>query len=101
MITNDKIWKALDRLAVEHGLTRGGLARAAQLDHTIFNRSKRTVKATGKVRWPSSGTIAKVLNVTGMSMAQFGQMVDGAAAFDRAVEGGGRGPRGKSARRGH
>lgn len=95
MITNDKIWMALDRLAVEHGFTRGGLARAARLDQTVFNRSKRTVKATGKVRWPSSATIAKVLNVIGISMAQFGRMVDG------AVDGGGRGPHGKGARRGH
>ena len=27
MITNEKIWKAVDRVAREHGLTGGGLAR--------------------------------------------------------------------------
>jgi hypothetical protein len=77
MITNEKIWMALDRVAREHGLTGGGLARAAELDQTIFNPSKRRVKSTGRARWPSSETIAKVLNVTGISMAQFGAMVDG------------------------
>jgi phage repressor protein C with HTH and peptisase S24 domain len=86
MITNEKIWLALDRLAHDHGLTRGGLARAARLDQTIFNRSKRTVKATGKARWPSSETIAKVLNVTGISMAEFGRMVDRAEEFEGAGE---------------
>ena len=79
MITNDKIWKALDRVAREHGLTGGGLARAAELDLTIFNPSKRRAKGTGRARWPSSETIAKVLNVTGLSMSEFGAMVDGGA----------------------
>jgi phage repressor protein C with HTH and peptisase S24 domain len=76
MITNDKIWKALDRVAREHGLTGGGLARAAELDQTIFNPSKRRAKDSGRPRWPSSETIAKVLNVTGLSMSAFGAMVD-------------------------
>jgi len=82
MITNEKIWMALDRLAQEHGLTAGGLARAAQLDQTIFNPSKRRLKATGRERWPSSETIAKVLNVIGISRAQFGAMVDAAIGRD-------------------
>ena len=77
MITNEKVWKALDRVAREHGLTGGGLARAAELDQTIFNPSKRRAKGTGRPRWPSSETIAKVLNVTGLSMTEFGAMVDG------------------------
>src|SRR3954467_4529941 len=86
MVTNEKIWSALDRLAMQHGLTCGGLARAAELDQTIFNPSKRIVKATGKPRWPSSETIAKVLNVTGLTMAQFGEMVDRAGTHDGATD---------------
>ena len=78
MITNAKIWTALDRVAREHGLTGGGLARAADLDQTVFNPSKRHMKATGRARWPSSETIAKVLNVTGVSMSEFGARVDAA-----------------------
>jgi phage repressor protein C with HTH and peptisase S24 domain len=86
MITNEKIWMALDRLAREHGLSGGGLARAAELDQTIFNPSKRRVKATGRARWPSSETIAKVLNVTGLSMSQFGAMVDAVGDGDGAAQ---------------
>src|SRR3954467_5515077 len=87
MVTNEKIWSALDRLAMQHGLTCGGLARAAELDQTIFNPSKRRVKATGRARWPSSETIAKVLNVTGLSMSQFGAMVDAVGDGDGAGDG--------------
>jgi hypothetical protein len=86
MITHEKIWMALDRVAREHGLSGGGLARAAELDQTIFNPSKRRVKATGRARWPSSETIVKVLNATGLSMSQFGAMVDGDGAGDGASQ---------------
>ena len=79
MITNEEIWHARDRLAADHGLTAGGMARAAELDQTIFNRSKRRVKGTGRQRWPSTATVAKVLNLLGVSMAQFGRMVDEAS----------------------
>lgn len=91
MITNEKIWKALDRVAREHGLTGGGLARAAALDQTIFNPSKRRAKGTGRPRWPSSETIAKVLNVTGLSMSEFGAIVDAGGDGADGADGSGHG----------
>ncbi|MBY3119414.1 S24 family peptidase [Rhizobium laguerreae] len=70
MLSHDQIWEALDRLAERHGLTPSGLARRAGLDPTSFNKSKR-LSADGRLRWPSTESIAKVLDATGASMEQF------------------------------
>ena len=40
-IRHEDLWRALDTLAAENGMTPSGLARAAGLDATTFNRSKR------------------------------------------------------------
>ena len=61
MLSHDRIWQAIDRLAEEHDLTASGLARKAGLDPTTFNRSKR-VAADGRPRWPSTESIAKILD---------------------------------------
>ena len=58
---HDDIWRALDALAAEHGLSASGLARKAGLDPTAFNPSKR-IGADGRARWPSTESVAKVLN---------------------------------------
>ncbi|NNH64592.1 helix-turn-helix transcriptional regulator [Rhizobium laguerreae] len=70
MLSHDQIWEALDRLAERHELTPSGLARRAGLDPTSFNKSKR-LSADGRLRWPSTESIAKVLDATGASMEQF------------------------------
>lgn len=70
MLTHEQIWTAIDRLAATHGYSTSGLARRAGLDPTTFNRSKR-FSSDGKERWPSTESIAKVLAVTGASMATF------------------------------
>lgn len=70
MLSHDQIWEALDRLAERHDLTPSGLARRAGLDPTSFNKSKR-LSADGRLRWPSTESIAKVLDATGASMEQF------------------------------
>lgn len=67
MLTHGQIWTAIDRLAERYGLTASGLARRAGLDATSFNRSKR-VSPDGRERWPSTESIAKVLNATGASL---------------------------------
>lgn len=69
------IWSTLDRLAEDGGVSRSGLARAAGLDATSFNPSKR-IGAAGNKRWPSTETIAAVLAVSGMSWEEFGREVD-------------------------
>jgi phage repressor protein C with HTH and peptisase S24 domain len=70
MLKHADIWRAIDRLAQAHGLSASGLARKAGLDPTTFNRSKRT-SADGKLRWPSTESIAKILDATGSSFADF------------------------------
>lgn len=76
MLSHDAIWDAIDDLAVRHGLTPSGLARLAGLDSTAFNKSKRVSK-DGRARWPSTESIAKILEVTGESFDEF--MANGGA----------------------
>ena len=68
MFTHDEIWMAMDRLAEAKGLSPSGLARLAGLDATAFNRSKR-ISPNGKPRWPSTESIAKILDVTDSTMS--------------------------------
>lgn len=70
MINHTDIWSAIDRLAHGHGLTASGLAKKAGLDATTFNRSKR-VMLDGRERWPSTESLAKVLNSTNTSFGDF------------------------------
>ena len=53
---HDQIWRAIDAMALSRGLTPSGLARAAGLDPTAFNRSKRH-GPDGKPRWPSTESL--------------------------------------------
>ncbi|APF38625.1 Phage repressor protein C, contains Cro/C1-type HTH and peptisase s24 domains [Chelatococcus sambhunathii] len=70
MLSHEAIWNAIDALASRHGLSASGLARKAGLDPTAFNRSKRT-GADGRPRWPSTESIAKVLDATGATIDDF------------------------------
>ena len=76
MLKHEEIWRAIDHLAALHRLTPSGLARRAGLDPTTFNKSKRTAKG-GKERWPSTESVAKILNATGASMAEFIGLMEG------------------------
>jgi len=69
MLTHGEIWAAIDALARENGMTASALARRAGLDPTTFNKSKRITRE-GKPRWPSTESVAKVLEATGASLAQ-------------------------------
>jgi len=70
MLSHDNIWSAIDRLAERYQLSPSGLARRAGLDPTAFNKSKR-VGPDGRMRWPSTESISKVLDATGASLDQF------------------------------
>ncbi len=70
MLRHSDIWKAIDRLAREHGLSVSGLARKSGLDPTTFNKSKRTT-SEGKLRWPSTESISKILSATGSGIGEF------------------------------
>jgi len=70
VLSHDQVWKAIDGLGSRYGLTPSALARKAGLDPTTFNRSKRQTPG-GRERWPSTESIAKVLQATGASLEEF------------------------------
>ncbi len=76
---HEDVWRALDILAAEHGLSTSGLARRAGLDATTFNPSKRRMP-DGRARWPSTESLAKVLDATGASLDAFSALVQGGRA---------------------
>lgn len=70
MLRHADIWNAIDRIAKEYGLTASGLAKRSGLDPTTFNKSKRVTR-DGKPRWPSTESLAKILEATNASLEQF------------------------------
>jgi phage repressor protein C with HTH and peptisase S24 domain len=81
---HEDVWRALDTLAAEHGLSASGLARRSGLDPTTFNPSKR-IMPDGRARWPSTESVAKVLDATGASLDAFAALVSGARALPGRV----------------
>ena len=77
---HDDIWRALDTLAAESGLSASGLARRSGLDPTTFNPSKRRMP-DGRARWPSTESLAKVLESTGVALEDFTALVSGNRAL--------------------
>lgn len=84
---HDDIWRAIDALAAEHGLSASGLARRAGLDATAFNPSKR-IGGDGRARWPSTESVAKVLAATGTGIEAFASLVTGGLPAAARGEGG-------------
>lgn len=69
-MTHEELWNAIVKLAAERHMSCSGLARFSGLDATTFNKSKRFSKY-GQPRWPSTYSLAKVLNATGLTMSDF------------------------------
>ena len=84
MFSHADIWAAIDRLAEVNGLSASGLAKRAGLDATTFNKSKR-VMLDGRERWPSTESVAKVLNATGTSFGEFVALVGGSRMSTRPL----------------
>lgn len=82
MLSHRQIWAAIDKLAERNQLSASGLARRAGLDPTTFNRSKR-VAADGRERWPSTESLAKILEATGTAISDFVGLLDQPAARAR------------------
>ncbi|MCX7377351.1 MAG: helix-turn-helix transcriptional regulator [Alphaproteobacteria bacterium] len=74
------VWRALDTLAAEHGLSASGLAKRSGLDATTFNPSKR-IMPDGRARWPSTESVAKALDAVGAGFDSFAALVGGARAM--------------------
>jgi phage repressor protein C with HTH and peptisase S24 domain len=79
------VWRAIDALAAKRGLTASGLARAAGLDPTTFNKSKRQA-VDGKPRWPSTESVSRALTATDASWDEFAALIAGhAGSAGRAI----------------
>ncbi len=76
--THDWIWRAIDTLASRKGLSPSALAKLAGLDPTTFNKSKRSTPE-GRARWPSTESIAKMLEATGTTLDEFATLELGPA----------------------
>ncbi|MEJ8572540.1 helix-turn-helix transcriptional regulator [Microbaculum marinum] len=74
MLSHRQIWSAIDALAARYSLSASGLARRAGLDPTTFNKSKR-VGSDGRLRWPNTESISKVLQATGSTIDEFVSLV--------------------------
>jgi len=71
-LSHARLWMTLDALAAREGLSPSGLARRAGLDATAFNPSKRFGPGRpGRPRWPSTESLSRVLDATGISLAEF------------------------------
>ena len=76
MLSHQTVWAAIDALAARYSLSASGLAKRAGLDSTAFNKSKR-LSADGRPRWPSTESIAKIIEATGSSVDEFLALVEG------------------------
>jgi len=71
-----QIWRAIDALAARKGMSASGLARAAGLDPTTFNKSKRQAP-DGKPRWPSTESITRALAAAETNWDEFAALLAG------------------------
>lgn len=75
-MNHGQIWRAIDALAARRGLSASGLARAAGLDPTTFNKSKRQAP-DGKPRWPSTESLSRALAAAETSWDEFAALLSG------------------------
>ncbi len=69
MITHSEVWRAIDLLVGQNGLSISELARQAGLDRTAFATSKRLRDV--RSRWPSTESLSRILQMTDSNMLQF------------------------------
>lgn len=76
-LSHGEIWRAIDALAERFDMTPSAMARMAGLDPTSFNRSKRgSTEADGRPRWPSTESLAKLLEATGVNFSEFAALTE-------------------------
>jgi phage repressor protein C with HTH and peptisase S24 domain len=79
-LSHNQIWTAIDRLARREGLSASALARRAGLDATSFNPSKRFGPGEPpRPRWPSTESLTRILEVTGVSLGDFADLAHDAS----------------------
>lgn len=66
----EEVWRGIDLLADELGVTPARLAKMAGLDQAVFSAGRRK-RPNGGLRWPSMESLAKVLQVADISLGDF------------------------------
>ncbi len=78
-LSHTEIWTAIDALAKRFDMSPSAMAKMAGLDPTSFNRSKRmSTDAEARPRWPSTESLAKVLEATGVGFSEFAALTESA-----------------------
>ncbi|GBR05291.1 putative peptidase [Acetobacter oeni LMG 21952] len=77
------MWDMIDLMAAERGLSVSGLARAAGLDPTALNPSKRRT-ADGRMRLPRMETLLHLLDAAGVSFSDFAGLTEGLTGGKKA-----------------
>lgn len=76
-LSHTEIWTAIDALAKRFDMSPSAMAKMAGLDPTSFNRSKRmSADAEARPRWPSTESLAKVLEATGVGFSEFAALTE-------------------------
>ncbi|MEN0041897.1 MAG: helix-turn-helix transcriptional regulator [Pseudomonadota bacterium] len=78
MFSHTEVWAAIDALAAKNDISVSKLARTAGLDATTFNKSKR-VGGDGRMRWPSTESLSKIMDATGTDIDGFLALMRGSA----------------------
>jgi phage repressor protein C with HTH and peptisase S24 domain len=76
MFSHKQVWAAIDTIAERYGFSASGLAKKSGLDPTSFNPSKRH-GPDGRPRWPTTESIARVLDASGASVEEFTDLLTG------------------------
>lgn len=75
MIHPEPVWRSIDRIAKDQGLSLPRLAQKADLDLSTLNPVRRKPR-DGKESWPSLKTIVKILNRSEISLVEWAKMVE-------------------------
>lgn len=75
MITQNTFWGVLDAVAERNGMALSTLGKRIGMDKTSLLPSKRVVN--GEMRWPSTKTLADVLNGMNVSVDEFAGILTG------------------------
>ncbi len=76
MFSHKQVWAAIDTIAERYGYSASGLAKKSGLDPTSFNPSKRN-GPDGRPRWPTTESVANLLNASGASVEEFTDLLTG------------------------
>ena len=76
-LSHTELWTAIDALARRFDMSPSAMAKMAGLDPTSFNRSKRgDGDGDARPRWPSTESLAKVLEATGVGFSEFAALTE-------------------------